>query len=115
VDSFVADTPELVLARVGDAGAPPGTIACAAAPTPLVQAAFPHAALVGARSNADAARLVVNGAAEAGLTTAPAADSACLVAVLSFGTVPMAWIVFRSDDVPSNGRDVARPAAGNTA
>jgi prephenate dehydratase len=97
VDAFVADTPELVVATRGSSSTVPATIACAAAPLPSVRDMFPQAAILPAESNAHAARIVASGGADAALTTAPAAALLELQPLMSFGTVPMAWVILARD------------------
>ena len=93
-DSFVEETPPLIVASLTLLKQTPRTIACFRAVTPLAKDLYPDATLVPALSNSDAARIAYNGETDAALTTAPAATSHGLMELHSFGSVPMAWVVF---------------------
>lgn len=102
VDCFLADTPALVIAAREPMASTPQTIAVVDAPVPIVQAAFPGATIIPAKSNADAAHQAKLGAAEAGFTTSQAAEKSGLTVIRSFGSVPMAWVVLAA---PTNSHN----------
>jgi hypothetical protein len=100
--SFVDDTPPLVIASMrattSELMERGGTIACVDAPSPLVRALFPKCQVVVAASNSDAALFAADRRTVAALTTEPAAAKLKLAVLHSFGSVPMAWVVFSKRD-----------------
>lgn len=108
--SFVDDTPPLVIAsnRVTqpELMLQRRTIACVDAPAPLVRALLPNCQLIPAASNSDAALLAASGRTDAALTTGPAATKSQLSILHSFGSVPMAWVVFSKKDKAEDGNTV---------
>jgi len=107
VDCFLSDTPELVIATGLSCSDNPRTVACAAAPLPVVRARYPNAEIVTALSNSDAAQLVRKGIADAAFTTRIAAQAERLTPISSFGFISMGWIVMgqhTSEAVVSAGR-----------
>jgi hypothetical protein len=99
IESFVDDTPALVIAaRDVEARELTGegkTIACVGAPAPLVSSLFPKCHVVPASSNSDAALFAADGRVDAALTTEPAAIQSNLRVLHSFGSIPMAWVIFK--------------------
>lgn len=95
VDCFVAETPALVVARNKCTKHKTIKISCFSAVEPLAQGLYPEAILINALSNADAADLVVYGAADHAITTLPAATSRNLEITYSFGCIAIPWVVFK--------------------
>jgi hypothetical protein len=98
-DAFVSGTPALVLAAFRDTGGQDingKTIICATATVPLAREHCPDSPLREANSNADAAEIAVSNTSEIALTTETAASRLGLTVLHSFGTLSMAWVVFKS-------------------
>lgn len=96
VDTFVIDTPNLVIAK--NRAINVNRVATHPAPSSLVDRLFPEAEKILTRSNSISAIEVVEGRADACLTTIVAAKEYQLNIMKDFGPVPMGWNVFAKYD-----------------
>lgn len=94
VDVFKLATPNLVIANRGDVKEIK-KVATHSSPSSLARGYFPDAQLVSAKSNSEAAKMLLTSEVEACITTIICAEKHSLNVIHDFGGVAMGWNVLR--------------------